>query len=98
MNESRWQILFNAIKNNETSYRYNGRIYQINDVDIFLNRWGQAIVIILAVAIFYYVEKKYNLTAAAWYYRIGLALGMSFVAVVIYYALYGFYIDLRHKK
>ncbi|MGI6509526.1 MAG: hypothetical protein ACOX1L_02930 [Erysipelotrichaceae bacterium] len=98
MNESRWSILADAIRNNKTSYRYNNRIYQINEVDIFLNRWGQFIVIALVMLLFAFIEKKINLTAAAWYYRIGLALAISFAGVAVFYFLFGVYIDSRHKR
>ena len=35
MKETRWTILSKAIKNNERSYRYNGKVYYINNVDRF---------------------------------------------------------------
>ncbi len=98
MKESRWVLLSDAIKNNKSVYRYNNRVYKINEVDIFLNRWGQFIIIAVAMLIYSFIEKKYNLTTAAWYYRIGLAMAVSFIGVTIFYFLFGFYIDSRHKR
>jgi|GEM_PF-1937329 uncharacterized membrane protein len=101
MKETRWTILSKAIKNNERSYRYNGKVYYINNVDRFLDKWSQLIVIAVAMIGYYVVQNILKLDTKVWYNNLILvviALAIAFGGVTIYLFLYGLYIDLRHRN
>ncbi|HPW52833.1 MAG TPA: hypothetical protein PLI19_01585 [Erysipelotrichaceae bacterium] len=98
MKETRANLMAEAIRKNERFYYFEGRKYNIDEIDVFMNRWGQFVVIGIAMVIYYIIEQRFNLKSYPWYYGVGIAVGISFAAVTLYIVLYNFYVEFKHNK